>query len=667
VAIFSVLKGIVLRHLAYQQPERLVAVWETPPDKDWYQPFSSRDYLDVREQARSLEEIGVLRTRWFNLAGQAEPARVVGAACTPSLLKLLGVAPAQGRLFAEDEQVEGNHRVLILSHELWQAQFGGQPDVVGRWISVDGEPYAIVGVMPESFEFPTPWGGRDESRLWAPLLLPREDSARGNHSYGAVARLAEGVTPEKAAVELRGIAVRLAEAHPDTNARVTIRVEPLMRRTLGGIRSALTFLSVVVALVLLVACANVASMLLARGTQRMPELAVRASIGATRGRLVRQLVTESSVLCLLGGLGGLLLAQWAVTGLKAILPGTVPRVAGIRMDPTVLGFAVLVTVATGLFFGLAPALVSSRTNLVSNLAGRPGRAGGRSRNRFLSGFVVAQLAIGFVLVNAAALLVASYDKVVSQRLNFETEKTLVAGISVSGPAYEEPQPRLAFFQQLRERLRALPGVVAVGLTTKLPLRGGSNDSVLVRDQVFDPSKERELVEYSFVDDGYHQAMGIGLVAGRLLEQGDLDRASAGAGLDRSPVELPVVVNRTMAERLWPGESAIGKVVRNNEAEESYRARVVGVVEDVRQWGAEREALSEMYFPYTAEVWGPGWAARSKLVVTRGASSPASGRPCVRSTPASPLPTSPPWTRWSISRRATGASRSCWWGCSRSPR
>jgi predicted permease len=618
VAIFSVLKGIVLRQLPYPEPERLVAVWETPPERRWYQPFSSPDYLDVREQAKSLEEIGVLEGRWFNLAGEAEPERIVGAGCTPSLLKLLGVAPARGRLFTEEEQIEGNHRVLILSHALWQDRFAGERDVVGRSITVGGEPHVVVGVMPEGFEFPTPWGGRDETRLWTPLLLPREDEARGNHSYGAVARLAEGVTLKQAAAELRAIAGRLAEAHPATNARVSMWVEPMMRRTLGGIRSALVFLFIVVGLVLLVSCANVASMLLARGAQRMPELAVRASMGASRGRLIRQLLTESSILSLLGGTAGLALACSGVRALKAVLPDTVPRVAGIRMDVPVLGFAASITMATGMLFGLAPALIASRTERVSSLSARPGRGGGRSRSRFLGALVVAQLAIGFVLVNAAALLLVSYDNVVSQPMNFETHGTLVAGVSLSGPAYEEPQARLAFWPELLERVRALPGVVAAGLTSKLPLRGGSNGGVLVEGQVFDPEVERELVEYSFVDDGYHRAMGIPLISGRLLDQQDLDHASAAAGLDVSPVELPLVINRTMAEKLWPGEEPIGQLVRNNDERESYRARVVGIVEDVRQWGPENRALPEMYFPYTAEVWGPSWAVGSKLVVrTRG--------------------------------------------------
>jgi putative ABC transport system permease protein len=476
---------------------------------------------------------------------------------------------------------------------------------------VNGEPHVIVGVMPEAFEFPTPWGGRDDSRLWVPLVLSREDSARSSHSFGAVARLADGVTVEEAEAELQGIAARLSEAYPATNARVRMWIEPMMQRTLGGIRSALAFLSAVVGLVLMIACVNVASMLLARGAQRLPELALRASIGAPRSRLVRQLLTESLMLSLLGGAAGVLLANWGVGALKAILPTNVPRVAGISLDVQVLAFAALVSVATGLLFGLAPAVIASRSDLVTALSARPGRGGSRTRNRFLGSLVAAQLAIGFILVNAAGLLLASYDRVMSQQMNFDTTRTLVAGISLGGPAYEEPHERRAFWQGVLERVRVLPGVAEAGLTNKLPLRGGSNGSVLVNDEVFDPQVKRELVEYSFVDDGYHEAIGISLIAGRTLDQRDLESSAVAAGLDVSPVELPLVINRTMAERLWSVEDALGKLVRNNSAQENYRARVVGIVEDVRQWGAERPVLPEMYFPYTAEVWGP---IRGTLVV-----------------------------------------------------
>jgi len=435
-----------------------------------------------------------------------------------------------------------------------------------------------------------------------------------------VGRLERGVTAEEAEAELQGIAARLAEAYPNTNGHTNMWVEPMMNRTLGGIRWALVFLLAVVGLVLLIACANVAGMLLARGTERLPELAIRTSMGAGLRRLVRQLFTESLILAALGGAAGLLLAYWGVGALKSILPDNVPRVAGIHVDTQVLGFAAVTTIVAGLVFGLAPALFASRTDLVTVLKeGRVGAGAGRGRHRFLAALVAAQVAMGFMLVNMAVLLSVSYSNVISQEMNFDTDEVLVAGISLSGPAYEEPHQRRAFCEELLERVRGLPGVVQAGLTNKLPLMGGNNGGVLIGDDVFDPQVQTNLVEYSFVDDGYLEAMGIGLLAGRTFDQTDLDRSSVAAGLDVSPVELPLVVNRTMAERMWPGEEAMGKLVRPASATEYYRARVVGIVEDVMQWGAEREPLPEMYFPYTAELWGP---VRAQLVV-RTAGDPSS--------------------------------------------
>lgn len=619
-AIFSVLKGVVLRTLPYAEPHRLVAVWETPRDEHWHQPFTSPDYFDVREQSRTLQEIGVLSGNWFNLAGKGMPMRVRGGVCTASLLQLLGVAPLQGRLFVEEEEVEGNEHVLILSFGLWQRQFGGEADVVGRKISVNGEPFEIIGIMPEHFEFPTPWGGRDNSELWMPLVLTREDEARGSHWLGAVARLEEGVTATEAEAELKGIAAQLAEAYPNTNARTTMYTEPMMERTLRGVRQGLIYLMFIVGLVLLIACANIAGMLLARGAQRLPELAIRGTVGADRRRLVRQMLTESLLLSLFGGAAGFLLAYWGVGVLMSIIPENVPRVTGVQVDLQVLGFAAATTILAGLLFGLAPAVFASRTDFVTALKeGGPGRGSGRGRNRFLAVLVAAQVAIGLILVNAAALLVVSYFNVMSQDMNFDAEEVLVSGISLSGPAYEEPYQRRAFYGEVLERVRSLPGVVQAGVTSKLPLLGGSNGGVLVNDDVFDPQIQGNLVEYSFVDDGYHEAMGIGLLSGRTLNRHDMEQSSVAAGLDVSPVELPLVINRTMAEELWPGEDALGKLVRPNSATEYWRARVVGIVEDVMQWGAERPPLPEMYFPHTAEVWG---SIRAQLVV-RAASDPNS--------------------------------------------
>lgn len=656
-AIFSVLKGVVLRELPYPQPERLVAVWEMQDDSLSYQPFSGPDYTDVRAQSSTLQEFGVLTGRWFNVTGDGEPIRLQGAACTASLFRALGVPPLHGRFFMDDDETDGNDHVAVLSHRLWQGRFGGEPGVVGRTIHVNGVPYEIVGVMPDEFEFPTPWGGRDTTQLWTPLVLPRDGSNRSWHSFGGVARLADGVTPAETDAELKSIAAQLAAAYPDTNAQTGMWAEPMMKRTLGGVQKTMSFLLTVVALVLLIACANIASMLLAQGAQRTPEIAIRSSVGADRNRLLRQLLTESLIRSIFGGVAGLVLAAWGVGALVAILPNNVPRVAGIEVDTPVLVFAAMTTIAAGLLSGLAPAVFAARTEISAVLReGMLGRGRGRGLNRFLGMLVAAQIAIGLMLVNAAAVLIISYSNVVSQEMNFNTDDVVVAGISLSGPKYEEPHQRRAFYEDLLTRVRNLPGVARAGLTNKLPLKGGSNGSVLVNDEVFDPStRAGNLVEHSFVDEGYHEAMGIGLLAGRFFDSFDLEASSAAADLEISPVELPLIVNRTMAEKLWPGENPLGQLVRPRGPVESYRARVVGVVEDVMQWGAEYPPLAEMYFPHTSEVWGPQWAH----LVVRAQADPASLSAAIRETVRviDPLiPVAEPTTMAEILHQSTGRRR-----------
>lgn len=655
VAIFSVLEGVVLRPLPYPDADRLLAVWETPEPDRWHQPFTGPDYLDVRSRAETLEEFGLAHLRWSNLSGGGEPARVRTGAGTASLFRLLGVRPELGRLFTEEAELEGGPAVALLSHGLWEERFGADPDAVGRRVLLNGEPVEIVGVMPAAFRFPTPWGGRDLTRLFVPLVLPRDGSTRGSHSYGAYGRVAAGVTPAQVEAELDAIASGLAEAYPETNARTRMWTEPLMARTLGGIRSVLAFLLVIVGLVLVVACANVASMLLARGMNRAGEFAVRASMGAGRRRLVRQLLTESLLLAAVAGLAGILLAWVGVEVLKSLIPESVPRAAHIGVNLKVLAFAGLVTTTAGVLVGLLPAWYAARTDLADVIKHGRAARGGRGRTRLLSGLVTAQLATGFVLVNAALVLAVSYGNVVRQPHNFETERVLVTSISLEGPDYAEPHQRRAFWEGLVRRVRATPGIAAAGVTSKLPLVGGTNGSVLVRDQEFDPEASRPLVEHSFVDAGYLPAMGIPLLAGRTFTQRDMDEAVVQAGRDSARVELPVLVNRAMADESWPDADPLGQVVRPDAAEPRWRARVVGVVANVRQWGPEREALPEIYFPHTAEVWGPIWGQ----LVVRSAADPEPLAAAIRAAVHEldpTMPTAVPVTMGHILRSSTAGRR-----------
>jgi predicted permease len=654
VAIFSALEAIVLRPLPYPESDRLLAVWETPEGEGWHQPFTGPDYLDVREQSRTLEDLGVVNAGSYNLAGDGEPTRVRGANCTASLLALLQVPPIHGRLFTEEEEYEGNNRVAILSYGLWQDFFGGDPAALGREITIDGEPFEVIGIMPERFRSPTPWGGRDNARIWMPLVLPRDGSGRGSHWLGAVGRLATGATEEEATAELEVIASQLAEAYPDTNARTRMFTEPIMARTLGGISSTLIFLLVIVGLVLIIACVNVAGMLLARGASRASEFAIRASMGAGKKRLTSQLITESLVLAALGGMVGVVMAYWGVDGIRAAMPDTVPRGHLIQVNLKVLGFASLVTAATGLLVGLAPAVFASRTNLAEVIKhGRASRGGGR--NRLLSGMVVAQLALGFVMVNAAVVLALSYTNVMRQTSNFSTEEVLVTTLALAGPAYEADGSRRLFYDELLSRVRNLPGVEYAGITSKLPLRGGSNGGVLVQDQVYDPAVSHGLVEYTFVGEDYHEAMGIPLLAGRTLDAQDINLAEVEARQEDSVVELPIVINRAMAERYWPDSDPLGELVRPNSREERFRAQVVGIVENVRQWGPERPAIPEMFFPYTGEVWGT-W---TMLLSVRMMGDPEAFAPTLRHAISELDPTLPvpaPYTMGRVLKETTAGRR-----------
>jgi len=619
VAIFSILKGLVLRQLPYPEPARVVAVWETEVNDRSYMPLTAPDYFEFRDGNGSFEELGVYEPYVFNFSDGSEPIRVQGVACTASALRALQMEPAWGRLFTDAEETRGEHRVVILGNGFWKRQFAADPRVIGMQVTINGDPYDVIGVMPESFEFVSGYGGTARHDVYLPLVLSRGEELRGRHWLLALGRLAPGVPADAAEADLRAIATRLAREHPNTNARTQVWVDPLLRASLGGVSRTLVFLLVMVSVLLLLACANVAAMLLARGTYRMTELAVRATLGAGRRRLVRQLLTESLLLSLLGGSVAVLVSVWSLGILKNLIPGSIPRIEGISIDGTVLLFALVITSFTGVAFGLTPALFASRADLAGALKDGLGvDTGWRSRKRSLRFLMALQLGIALALVNSAALLAISYRNVISTPLGFAGEQVLLASVYTDGAAYATGESRLAFWTDLTERVEGLPGVEVAAATTKLPLRGGNNGFAIAVDAPYDPEARGVWIEYSWVLPGYIEAMRIPLLEGRTLRQIDQDLASTAPG-----AELQVVINRTLAERFWPENSAIGKQFRQNGTPPRWVGTVVGVVDDVRQFGLERVPIAEVYFPYAPITRRPTY------LVARTSGDPAALVPTVR--------------------------------------
>ncbi len=622
VAVFSMLKGLILRPMPFPEPDRIVAVWEGGLGSDRgsgnYQPLTGPDYFDFREQNRSFQELGVYTFRWFNTAVGDEPERVRGVEATAGVLDILGLPPIHGRYFTEEEEAAGSDHVVVLGHQYWQDQFQADPAVVGRTITLDRESWQVIGILPPEFEFPSPWGRAEPVRLITPVELSRTEG-RGSHWLAAVGRLEEGVSVAQAQTDLKAISTRLREFYPNTNALVDVWIDPLMERALGGVNIILVILLIIVGLVLFAGCANIASMMLARGAGRQTEIAIRSSMGAGGRRIVRQLLTESTLLSVLGGIAGVALAYASLGVLKGLFPPTVPRVEGIGIDGWVLLFAFLAMLVTGLVFGVAPALFAARTDLVATLTGGGGsRTGGRRRNRALNALVVTQIALALMLVNAALLLFLSFRNVAREPQGFDTDEVLVVAFQISGPGYETLEQRKTFWDRLLERLEGSPGVAAVGVTTKLPTMGGTNGSILAEGEVYDPEERRPLVELSFASPGYFEAMGIEIVRGRTFTAGEMTVP------DTDVLDLPVIVNEAFVRQYWPDEDPIGQRIHANNEEPDWYATVVGVAEDCRQWGILYPTLPERYHPVTAV------ARTNNALVLRAEGDPTALVPLVRS-------------------------------------
>ncbi|HEY9283741.1 MAG TPA: ABC transporter permease [Pyrinomonadaceae bacterium] len=583
-AIFSVVNAVVLSPLPYGEPDRLVTVWESSARSELSRIIvSPANYLDWREQSRAFEELGAYTEDFTNISEDASyPERVSAARATPSLFQTLGAAAIHGRSFLPEEGMPGRGRVTLLSYGLWQRRFGADPRVVGRSIRVNGEETTVVGVMPRDFII-----SPKRYDLYTPLSFSEQQRVNRRARYlTVIARLRPGVTVEAARSEMRALGGRLAEQYPDENAGRSATVFPLAQWITGGSRTALLVLLGAVGFTLLIACANVANLLLGRAAARRREMAVRAALGAGRLRLARQLLTESLLLSLAGGLLGLLFAKWGVGLLTSLSPADIPRVDQAGLDPRVLGFTLLISTLTGLAFGLVPALQASKVDLSDGLKEGTKSTAGTRQSLMRRALVVTEVALSLVLLVGAGLLVKSFVRLSEVDLGFDPEKVIAADISLPWGSYNSPERRMEFFRQLVTRVEALPGVAAAAVSQSVPLSGEEHGTQFT---VGGGQPAQAGVKFGAmrhrISSQYLNVMGIQLLKGRGLTEHD----TAGApGV--------VLINEALARQYFPGEDPIGKQITLDEARPRPR-EVVGVVADLRYVSPSIEPFPEIYVSY----------------------------------------------------------------------
>ncbi|MFL6254126.1 MAG: ABC transporter permease [Pyrinomonadaceae bacterium] len=579
-AIFSVVNAVLLRPLPYRDPARLVTVLH-----DGWKPVAPANFLDWREQSSSFESIAAAQLWSLTLTGRERPEQLEVLQTSAEMFRVLGVDAALGRTFVAGEDQPGREHVVVLSHGFWQRRFGGGTDAVGRQVMLDGEPYTVVGVMPPDFQFAPFWATHAEA--WVPLNLSRRVSDRRGQSLRVFARLKPGVTLGQAQAEMEKINRQLAEQHPRENEGLTVSVDPLHEKVVGKSRPALLIILGAVGFVLLIACANVANLSMSKSALRRRELAVRIALGAGRWRVVRQLLTESLVLSLAGGAAGLLLASWSNTALASLGPDTLPRVRTASLDASVLLFTLGLSVFVGLLFGLAPALHSTKTDLIESLKSRAqGASRGRRHERVRQLLVVVEVAVSLVLLVGGGLMMRSFLRLTSIDPGFDPRGVTTATVPLSGPRYATDEQRAAFFQRLTTQLGSLPGVKSVSAINHLPLGGDVwTLGFTVEGRPAPPDAERPAAVYRVVRPDYFRTMGGALLQGRDFTERD-DATSPGV----------IVVNEALARRQWPGEEPLGKRITVN-GEGSKSREVIGVVKDVKQGEWASEPQPEMYLPH----------------------------------------------------------------------
>jgi predicted permease len=614
-AIFSVTSALLLKPLPYPHADRLAILWLRSPGigipQDWPSPGQ---YNDIKTQNHSFEETAIAIGENYTMTGVTQAMKVGGIEASSSLLNMLGAKPLMGRVFLPEEDAAGKPDSIVLSYGLWKQAFGGDPNILGRSVTVNGRPRAVVGVLGPDFmlnhEVIPTVGGIDQAEIFLPLAMdPKEEVNYGSENYNVLARVKPNVTMRQAQADIDIIAARLREEkHRDPT--FTISVVPLMEQVVGSTRSSILVLLGAVALVLLIACVNVANLLLSRATGRQKEIAVRSALGAARGRLVAQLLTESVLLGVLGGAAGLVISAWCLYLVRAIHPGNIPRLEEIGMDFRVLAFTLAISILTGIVFGLAPAFRATRVDLNSALkaGGKSSRSGGGlnvKRDKLRGALVIAELAVSLTLLAGAGLLIRSFVRLISVPPGFNTDHVISMEVSAAGVKYKDSALRSEFYRNLAERVKSLPGITEQGAVSALPLTPSVGWGGITIEGYVPPANQPELqVDQRVATTDYFRTMQIPLISGRFF-----------AASDTKASQPVVIVDQKMADRFWPHGDAVGKHVGHG-THDAWMT-IAGVVGVVKEYGLDTDTRMVVYYPHAQAPDG------TMFVVARTTTDPAS--------------------------------------------
>jgi putative ABC transport system permease protein len=615
-AIFTLVNALLIRPLPYEKPQQLVLLFQHFKAQHLDNiPVSPPEFLDYQAQVHSFEKLAAFNSTTYNLAEGDAPERIAGSVVSADLFPLLGVKPIRGRTFQPEECKTGRDDVLVISERLWKRKFNRDSSILGRKILADGKAYTVVGIMPASFEFPLPLfnltGGQfgEPVDIWQPLAFTdAEMKVRGSRSYGVIGRLAEGLTAKHAQAEIETVVSAMRKKflnnYPQTDS-FGATIYPLKEQIVGGMKPLLLILLGAVALVLLIACANLTTMLLARASARERELAIRVAVGASRWRLLRQGLVESVVLSIFGGAVGVVLAIWGIALVKSIGAQSIPRLAEVNLDATALAVTFAVAVGTGLIFGAVPSLASGRPDLTESLKeGGRGATVGRYRNRLRNSLVVAEVALALVLLTGAGLLIKSFVRLQNVNPGFNPKNVVTMEISLPVVKYPSKKSVSAFFAEVERRVANLPGVTHAGFTVILPMSGVNGDSSFdIEGRITDDAHPGPDEEIRIVSPDYFRVLETPLLKGRFF-----------TGADKEGAPPVTIINQALAKRYWPNEEALGKRIQIS-AGKAVWSTIVGIVGDLHHRGLDQPVQPEYYVPLAQAPYG------SMILTIRSAQDP----------------------------------------------